>query len=207
MQAELSEMFHYFEGKYLGRTRRFERRIPVAGLCAGRLWAEKVSSGQEAKGLDMVNSSCKCITQGMVKNFSRGLVVSTFSRPVIWPLCCFQEHLFRDRVQAGPPWNRLPIDCRNRHCRSRSCHGERGVHKYVRRPIADSSSLNRAISEPLSSVRGFLRAGGLSHRRGTSISLKAAGCLAHADRLPECARRKRLSFLCTFAPPCCLFAR
>jgi hypothetical protein len=55
-------------------------------------------------------------------------------------------------------WKLIPL---GKYCRNRPlpfsfvprCHGERGVQKYVHMPVADSSSLNRAISEPLSSQR------------------------------------------------------
>ena len=97
-------------------------------------------------------------------------------RPVIQPFCRFHGHLLRDLVEADSPRKILPQKAISVFVCPR-CHGECGLQKYVLMPVARSSSLNRAISEPLSRVKVFRRPGGISHKRGTSASLKAAAVL------------------------------
>ena len=50
------------------------------------------------------------------------------------------------------------------------CHGACGLQKYVRRPVAASSALKPAISEPLSRVKVFRKPGGISQKRRTRSS-------------------------------------
>lgn len=83
------------------------------------------------------------------------------------------------------------MSCREEHLLRKllpRCQGECGQQKYVRRPVADSSPLKPAISEPLSSVNVFRRSGDISHKRGTSPSPEAAAVLLWA----LASSRKRL---------------
>lgn len=72
--------------------------------------------------------------------------------------CCPPEQFFRDLVQAAASWEVVP-------------------QKEVRRSVADSSSLNWTIFEPLSGACACRRAGGCSHKPGADASPKAAAVL------------------------------